>query len=134
MGRRSVEVVVLPLVAAATMLPSSRPPLSFSSARPSMRALTRPGRVVPPPRPRRRIAPDVSLPAITAALRIGSTAKCYRRDESEGSVAGGVAEGEPQTTRRGIVRQAQGVTPAVAPPRATRRRPPAAPPARDVTL
>jgi hypothetical protein len=64
-ARRSIPaimpaVVVLPLVELTTTDPRTRPPARRAIASPSIRSSTRPGRVVPPPRPLRRLRPPVA--------------------------------------------------------------------------
>ncbi len=60
-------VVVFPLVALTRVVPPSRRAPSRAIASGSSRSSTRPGSVVPPPRPLARLAPPIARAAATLA-------------------------------------------------------------------
>src|SRR5215218_9344085 len=64
-------VVVLPLVALTIVVPPSSPAPRRAIASGSSRSSTRPGRVVPPPRPLRRLAAPIARESATLAPKTG---------------------------------------------------------------
>src|ERR1700754_4809526 len=67
-------VVVLPLVAETIVAPPLRPAPSFAIASGSNRSSTRPGSVVPPPRPLRRLAAPIARAIARLAPKVGPPA------------------------------------------------------------
>ena len=95
-------VVVLPLVALTTVVPPRRPAPRRAIASGSSRSSTRPGRVVPPPRPLARLAAPIAREAATLAPNSGPGAALWQ------SRRGQAAAGTSTLSARGSTRSEAG--------------------------